>query len=581
MLNSCLFAVQLADPALRPAIDARLERLVRFYAPLGEPFLSSRFLEEPRVVLGAIRFDGREVDLGRPLAWGGRPPGHLDSVKGLIEAGDRDLRVLDHGLALIAAAEAEACVIGGAGGAASLYASDSPEAEAWSTHAVAAAWLATGEARVDADALPDFLAGQFVGGEQAMIRGARALRPAARVRLTAAGAERWTFWPGSERWALVPEPQAQDHTERALLDALDRRVPRRPTPFCGLTAGLDSRVAAVALREVGVGFEAFTWRGIEPDVDDARAAVDVARHLGIGHRHQPYTWWEDREALRQIDAGVRWSEGAMQAGLGEPSLPREMSAFVTGEGGEAGRCFYYRNSTRTYPRATTEQVTRVLAAEHEERIVGARPEALGRVRRSVEAWVGDAEALGHRGWRLLDVVFMEEGVRRWGRAMLARGSPPVVPAFATPEISRGLVSLPLGERLASGFHRRFLAERLPALAPPPGGAPQRRGVPPPARRLAARLRRTRQRRATRRSLIAGEWASRPALRAWIADEVLRSPLLTEAMGERWTGSIRRGFLADEDVATDLALWAASPVALHAALSELRAPSTYAPASSPR
>src|SRR3954447_13288554 len=65
--------------------------------------------------------------------------------------------------------------------------------------------------------------------------------------------------------------------------------------------------------------------------------------------------------------------------------------------------------------------------------------------------------------------------------------------------------------------------------------------------------------------MAAAWPRRPRLRAWIADDVLRRPVLGAAMGEEWMRRLRGGFLRDERGATEQALAAAGLAALEDAL----------------
>jgi hypothetical protein len=133
----------------------------------------------------------------------------------------------------------------------------------------------------------------------------------------------------------------------------------------------------------------------------------------------------------------------------------------------------------------------------------------------------------------------------------------MIGAFTAPEVQRGLVSLPLEERARSGFHRRFIAERLPDLLPQP--SPRPAGGRRPLTRIARRL---------RRGSLDPEWASRPEYRDWIAEGVLGSPLAVEGMGERWCRRTRSRFYAGDTFATERALWLGGPVALSEALRDL-------------
>jgi hypothetical protein len=144
--------------------------------------------------------------------------------------------------------------------------------------------------------------------------------------------------------------------------------------------------------------------------------------------------------------------------------------------------------------------------------------------------------------------------------MLPHGPAAMVPAFATPEVQRALVSLPLEERRTDGFHRRFIEERRPELLP----AASLGGTGGGRRPLARISRRLRQGR------LDGEWRSRPEFRDWISDGVLGHPLAIEAMGERWCRRTRSRFFAGDQFAVERALWLGGPIALTEALGELPA-----------
>ncbi|MEA2422656.1 MAG: hypothetical protein QOF55_1755, partial [Thermoleophilaceae bacterium] len=204
------------------------------------------------------------------------------------------------------------------------------------------------------------------------------------------------------------------------------------------------------------------------------------------------------------------------------------------------------------------------------RLAGADPEAARAFERAALGWVEEAEQLGARGWRALDVVYSEQRVRRWGRHMLMRPGAPIVAPLAAPPVQRALAWLPLAERVSSGFHRRFLAERLPAIAVAEPQPLSRRRVPPALRRAVRAARGLRSAPSVPEPSM-WEWGRHRVLHSWIADEVLTSPLLAEGLGGTWTAGLRERFLAGERDAEELARWAAGPVALAHALRELAEP----------
>jgi hypothetical protein len=498
-------------------------------------------------------------------------PAPLRDAERLLRAPDVELRQLDGVLALVAARGDTARIVTGAAGITALYRARSEKVEAWCSHAVAAGWLARGVAGIDRGAVPELLSTEFVGGDRTIIEGVEAVPTATRVEVGPDGATAHSYWPARERWARLPEDEAQAHGERALLERLAGRLADAGPTFLGLTAGLDSRVAAVALNELDHGFEAFTWG--EPGWDDVEGAREVAAAVGAAHRRVPVDWLDDEAARARIDANVRWSEGQLGMAFNAETWPDGMAAYVYGTGGETGRCFYYREAARRYHEPPSGIVRRSWRPEG--RLDGADPDALAHVRQRVAGWIEEAEQLEQHGWRSLDVVYAEQRVRRWGRAMLPRTGATVIPVFSVPEVSRALASLPQSERAADGFHRRFLSARCPALAPPPAApaAPSRlrsraRLLAAPLGRPAAALLRRSRRPAAGPWFASPMWHERPALRSWLGEAVLASPVLTEPLGREWAQRLREAFLRDESHATETLLLAAAVVALDDALAGL-------------
>jgi hypothetical protein len=146
-------------------------------------------------------------------------------------------------------------------------------------------------------------------------------------------------------------------------------------------------------------------------------------------------------------------------------------------------------------------------------------------------------------------------------------------AFTPVEVARALVSLPVEARLAGGFHRSFVAARAPELSPAEVQLP---------RRPAGALRGLHRLNLARRRLVRGQrppdsvdpfeqhrWRDREDLRAWVCEEILEHPLLTETMGREWTERTRVGFLEGRARASALALLACGPVTLERALADDR------------
>jgi Asparagine synthase len=255
-LDSCLFAVWLADAGDLLLLGERVRRLAAFYG---------RDARVEAVCDGHVMVGGIGHDHG-PLAWGGPIPEGEEPLDGLAAIFDVD-----------ADSVRVSCA---SGGVTSLYEAASARIRAWSTHAVAAAWLARGEARVDPGRIPELLTWGFVGGRRTLIDGALAVPAATQIDLRAAREpEVSCFLPPGRRWAQLPEEVAYEHAERALLESLERRLRGARDVYLGLTGGLDSCVVAVALKELGIEVTAFTW-GQAPvgDVGRGYARRRRARH---------------------------------------------------------------------------------------------------------------------------------------------------------------------------------------------------------------------------------------------------------------------------------------------------------------
>lgn len=561
-------------------IRERVDDLLEFYRPLGIRSVALSRIPHLSLLAGELRFSrpstGPSPDPPRSawvdvedvfLAWGGPWPAGLEG-RSLALAGDGDLRRLDRTVAGFAADRVRARLITGCAGATSLFEARSDGVEAWSTHAVAASHLAFGSARIDPATLPEFFAAEFVGAGRTHISGVRAVPPATTFEFDRSGVHSRSYWPARERFAPLPEEVAYAASEAALLSSLDGKLADAGEIELGLTAGADSRVAAVALRQLGLDFAAFT---MAPHVDapDAEGAARVADALGLAHRVYGHRLIPDADAAASSDAEVRWSEGlAPLTGLGIAD-GGEPSVILTGNGGETARAWYYRWQARNYRHPTAPQLRRVLGHLHW-RIDGATQEAHDQLDRAIAAWIEPAEQAGQSGWRTLDVVYETERLARWGRARLPRASAALAYAFSSPELSRALIALPLHDRTSDGFHRRFLARYAPDLVPAaPAG--QRPGIPPVARRLisAARNRRGPRTLAGSPWFWRDVWRERPLNATFIADAALSRELLRSAMGPAWCHGVRSGFRAGERHATEMAFLAAGIGALDRALERLR------------
>ena len=578
MLSSCLAAVHSTDASVLEDVRRRFGTLVSFYEPLGTSPVNQPSLNDAldlNLLFGRIDFaDGARASAN--LSWGERLPPRFSSPDEILDASDAELRSIEGSLAAFSIQGQRGCLVTGGGPVTSLYVASGARCTAWSTHAVAAAWLANGEVKVDSGAIPELLSLEFVSGNRTLVQGVSAVPPGTRVDFSASGASTRPYWSRAERWQAISEDDAHAEAESALLRGLSTRVDGEAPTYLGLTDGADSRVVACALAELGLPFASFTWG--DQDWADVKGAQRVAELLGISHEVLRPDYMDAGRAFEENVAQARWTEGALPISFVRSRWPEEMRTFVTGAGAESGRAFYYHRLASADGDQETDWVAQEFRRAIEGRLRGARAETRKTVGRRMEALVREAADLGYEGWRCLDVLYGEQRVRRWARAHLPCRPTQLVPAFGTPDVMRALACLPLHDRLSNGFNRRFLAERMPDLvlpAPAPALREQRSGIrrsisdalPGSVHRTVTRLRASRA--PSRPWLFADRWEEYSALRAWIAEEALESPALRESMGKRWTVEVRDGFLAGEDRATAIALLAASPAALAHALQELR------------
>jgi len=535
----------------RAEVERRQARLERFLAPLDCAW-STRWSD------GAVLLDW-ETSAAGPAGrwtWGERLPAALDAPELLLMASDAQLRALDGSHACFAVAEGRARIVTGAGGPVGLFAAADARVAAWATSATAAALLGTGRLALDVDALPALLAFGALFGERTHVAGVTAVAPGVRIDVEPDAPPRRTdYWTRAERWAALPEAEADAAARAALLTTVGARLGREAAPWLALTAGRDSPVLAAACALLGLRVPTFTFG--DPGWPDVAGAATIAARMGLEHRHHPLGALPEAGVPEEADREARWFDGLAGVGpTGPPALPVEMSAMVTGAGAEVGRAYSYQAVARSRPRPRAEHL--VAAMDPAGRLPGAPPAARDAAAASLRTWLGEPGV--PEGWRALDALYVEHRVGRWGTARVPRTHPgPIIAPFSAPPLARALSALALDDRLAVGFHRRLVAEVAPDVALPPMQT-QRRGVPAPLRRARATL------RATGAGADAGTpwpwaeaWHARPALRAWVADDLLADPRLPEWLGPDWAAALRAGFATDDARHTERALLVAGLV----------------------
>ena len=568
-MSDCVIAVAKLDAeALRPKAEAHLDRARRFYEPLGLTHESRVWL--PRLRMLAWRLDASPLT-GAPGAWtfGEDPPAPLADPGACVAAGADQLATLSGSTAIFAFDDEarRARIVATPSGPALLYGAADAGIACWSTHAVAAGLIARGRATVDAGAVPQLIAFDFVGGRRTLVDGVHAIEHGVSVEIDPVAALEQQWVTPRERWRLEPEPDAQQAAERALLESTAQRFSGRSVAIA-LTAGLDSRVAAVALQSTDADCHAFTWGAA--NWDDPRGAQQIADALGIPHEVGAMENLDSGDVLREHDRAVRWADGVFALAPLSRRWPAA-DVVVGGMGGEIGRSFYYDDwSAWLAPRPQRADLTLQLRAQ--DYLRGADAEAIASVDAAVGSWFDDAEQTGVDGWRHLDVVYADQRVRRWGRAQLPCMAAPLAPGFTAPQLTRALVSQSLAARLGSGFHHAFLDWQRPDLALARREPPS---MPPALLRSYHRARDRRRKSGVPGlpdepgdSFAANLWAERPDARDWVLEEAIPDPLAGGALGPAWTEWARTGFPRGARRAGEQARLAAGAVALARALAAL-------------
>ena len=572
--DRCLFVARLEGAGIAQSVRQRAHALGRFYArffdtgtgPDCELVQPQSTLAGTGVLAGVLPIDADLAvgEVGNLWTWGeeAMPLGAAE-VDRVLGADDAWLRSFHGAGATVALGREHVRIVSGSAGPTAMYRSDGPGVSVWSTHAVAAAWLSSGRVELDFDRLPELVAFDFVGRFGTLIRGVSALPPAMCVDLDAGGVTQRCFWPQPERWALLDPRDAQQAGERALIETLGQRASGPAAPALGLTNGLDSQVVALALREAGIEFEAFTWG--DEQWPDTLGAGRLAAELGIRHHVLAGDWLSDEGAVGELRRRAVFGDGVAPVSIVRRTWPASASVYVIGMGGETGRAFYYAQSRARLAAPSEPELLDALMIDS--RINGASTEAIASARAAARGWLDDARGSGRDGWSLLDVAYAEQRVAHWGRSQYPPLARAIVPAFTPVEVARAMSALPLNDRLRSEFHRTFLRTR---------GHPNELARTPLSRRAAARAKRLLLPRLRPLGtspdavdeLLLEAWSQRPTLRAWVADDLLRRPELLTAMGAAWVDAVRAGFLEGRAHAVEKAQLVAGPCALQDELGSL-------------
>jgi len=291
-----------------------------------------------------------------------------------------------------------------------------PHTEAWSTRGLAAVVAAGLEARINPDALAEYVTMDYVLGDEELLADVRSLPEAVVVDIRADGSRESCYWPLPERFAISSPTGAAEL--RAVLGATMGRAGALPGAHLALTAGRDSVLLASCAAEHGAMPATFTIGTPEtPDVVGARA---VAGELGWSHRilsaEQAVGGGVGGSVYSRVIASSYWTEGLDTAwNLAAPPLDWTGSSdvsWLSGSGGEIGRAFYWSWAA---PEADDVDVLVGGVCRH------MNASAQSRLRERATAALHEAGNLtDRRGRDRLDVIYARGRMRKWLERSLPR-----------------------------------------------------------------------------------------------------------------------------------------------------------------
>lgn len=220
-----------------------------------------------------------------------------------------------------------------------------------------------------------------------------------------------------------------------------------------LTAGVDSRMVLAAAWHWRTELPLFTIAptGGGRSVDTEIAGAIVRRH-GLRHliiASSPLTDTEEREALRHT--GYCVSDPSTSVARISGFLERDLQ-FVSGIGGEVGRCFWWDASDIDAPRPSVDALldrTGVVTGPG--------------TRAAAEAWLAGLPDMPTP--MIWDLAYREIRLAHWAGVMTYafRGNQPAMSAFNSLAAVRAMMALSPGYRASGTFARDFIARGAPEL----------------------------------------------------------------------------------------------------------------------
>jgi len=242
---------------------------------------------------------------------------------------------------------------------------------------------------IDPQAILEFLEFGHVTEARTIFQEARKVAPATIVEWRAGRLEERSYWnlpePGSS--ARITFNEAVERTEQLLLDAVRLRLQADVPVGALLSAGVDSSLVCWALAQLNADVRTFTVSTPGDQSDEAPAAAETARRLGVSH--QVVTLADDGPgALDELTEAYGEPFGCSSA-LAMLRVSRAVRPFatvlLTGDGGDDVFLGY-----RAHPHLLTAQL-----------LAGALPSVASRAWRGLRPFAGALPGF-KRGKHLLD-----------------------------------------------------------------------------------------------------------------------------------------------------------------------------------
>ena len=408
---------------------------------------------------------------------------------------------------------------------------DGPDGTAIATRGLAAHILAGRRPEISEAAVGDLLAFDYVLGDGTLLTGTSVLEEATWYDISSE-IRSGSYWPREER--LSPDEPV---TIPTFLDDVTQAVARLCGAQCvhlGLTAGRDSTLLAAVIQRAGLDVPTYTWGARGHSETDT--AIATAARLGLQHKVLAGRRDIGVDAFEHLIDVAPWHEGLERARdftPGHVDWPSHRLWWITGNGGELGRAYYWS----TAPEAALLDPVRWLVR---------KAATMPRRRRStlrerLENEFDKIRRIGRPRSDDLDVFYAVERMRKWLPHV-----PPnealsgLLAAYLEPAVVRSLLAIPLDERRTGAFFDRALYKVFP-------GDARSVDIPTtPSRRARAMIRRLHA-----RSNLSWPPARRTigGLEGGLAEEMIaaslrRGSFTRSVMGRRWFDAeierVRRG-----------------------------------------